>query len=81
MNLAVKKIELIEWLARLEDEQTINKIEDLKRTSIGKSLEERTPKSEKELRYKLEKSEDDIKYGRVSAHEKVEEYFKSRFNR
>lgn len=79
MNLAVKKIELIEWLAGLEDEQTLNKIEDLKKVSMGKNLEARTPRSEQELRYKLERSEEDIRSGRVSAHEKVEEYFKSRF--
>jgi hypothetical protein len=31
MNIAVKKIELIEWITRLEDEKLIKKIESLRK--------------------------------------------------
>jgi hypothetical protein len=31
MNIAVKKIELIEWITRLEDEKLIKKVESLRK--------------------------------------------------
>jgi hypothetical protein len=33
MNIAVKKIELIEWLSRLQDKELINKVEDLRKVA------------------------------------------------
>ncbi len=34
MDIAVKKVELIEWLVRLQDESIIQRVEDLRKDSI-----------------------------------------------
>ena len=79
MDIAVKKVELIEWLARLQDEKLIHRIETLKKGSIKELYEQRMPKTMKELQKKLHKSEKDIKAGKVHSQEEVESYFKARF--
>jgi len=79
MNIAVKKVELIEWLARLQDEKLILRIETLKKGSIKELYEQRMPKTIKELQTKLGRSEKDISSGKVHSQEEVESYFKARF--
>ncbi len=41
MNIAVKKVEIIEWLIQLNDEQLIAKVEKLKKQSIKEAYEPR----------------------------------------
>ena len=41
MNIAVKKIELIEWLARIQDKSLLRKLEALKKKAIVESYEAR----------------------------------------
>lgn len=79
MNIAVKKVELIEWLARLQDEKLIQRIEMLRKDSIKEIYEQRMPKSMEQLQAKLERSEKDIIEGKVHSQEEVENYFKDRF--
>jgi hypothetical protein len=79
MDIAVKKIELIEWLARLQDEKLIQRIETLKKGLIKELYEQRMPKSVEELETKLNRSEEAISAGRVHSQEEVESYFKARF--
>jgi hypothetical protein len=79
MDIAVKKVELIEWLARLQDEKLIQRIETLKKGSIKELYEQRTPKTIEELQTKLDRSEKDIQEGKVHSQEEVESYFKARF--
>ena len=79
MDIAVKKIELIEWLARLQDEKSIQQVEDLKKDLSGYSYEHRMPKSREELESKLMSSEQDQKDGRVHTQKEVEEIFNTRF--
>ena len=76
MNLAVKKIELINWLTR-QDEAMIKKIDNLRKSSIESTYSSRM--SEK-LESKLKRSEVDIKEGRTHSQQEVETYFKSKFN-
>lgn len=77
MNIAVKKVELIEWLARLQDEKLIQRIETLRKGSIIELYEQRMPKTLEEL--KLDRSERDISEGKVHTQEEVESYFNARF--
>ncbi len=78
MDIAVKKVELIEWLARLQDEKLIQRIETLKKGSIKELYEQRMPKTMEELQAKLDKSEKDINTGKVHSQEAVENHFKAR---
>lgn len=80
MDIALKKVELIEWLARLQDEKLIQQIEILRKGSITKLYEQRMPNTIDQLQVKLEQSEKDINEGRVHSQEEVENYFKARFN-
>ena len=79
MDIAVKKVELIEWLARLQDEKLILRIETLKNGSMKELYEQRMPKAMEELEAKLSQSEKDIKEGKVYSQEEVERHFKARF--
>ncbi|HCZ35011.1 MAG TPA: hypothetical protein DHV26_03705 [Cytophagales bacterium] len=80
MDIAVKKIELIEWLTRLQDEKLIKKIEALKKDSVTDHYEQRTPKDLQQLTQKLKQSEQDILSGNVHSQDSVENYFKTKFN-
>lgn len=81
MDIAVKKLELIEWLARLQDESLIQKIEVLRRGSVKDIYEQRIPKTMEDLQAKLDRSEQDIKAGKVHSQEEVESFFKSKFSK
>ena len=81
MNIASKKIELIEWLARLQDEKLIQRIEALRKGSVSEAYESRTPKSMEDVQEKLNRSDEDIKAGRVHTQEQVRSYFKNKFEK
>jgi hypothetical protein len=66
MDIAIKKVELIEWLAKLQDKKVIKKVESLKNQSIKSSYEAKLkPMSSKAYKAMLEKSEEDYRQGRV----------------
>ena len=79
MDIAVKKMELIEWLVRLQDEKLIQRIETLRKGSIKELYEQRMPRTMEELQAKLVRSEKDISEGKVHSQEEVESYFNARF--
>jgi len=81
MDIAVKKVELIEWLARLQDESLLQRIDALRKGSVKQVYESRIPKSQQEIQQKLDRSEEDIKAGRVHSQQDVEKYFKDKFTR
>jgi hypothetical protein len=81
MNLALKKIELIEWLSKLQDESLIQKVEALRKDSAKGIYEQRMPKNKKDLDTKLARSRNDIRQGRVHSQVEVENLFKSKFNK
>ena len=81
MDLAVKKIELIEWLVRVQDEKIIHDIEELKNHAAKIIYELRVPKNTEELQTKLERSEKDIIAGKTSKQDEVESYFKNKFSK
>jgi hypothetical protein len=78
MDLAVKKVELIEWLVRLQDEKLIKQIEALRRGSVKDSYELRMPKNMSELQEKLDRSEQSIRTGHIQTQEDVEIFFKAK---
>ncbi len=77
MNLAVKKIELINWLTR-QDKKVIEQIDELRKSTVEATYHSR--RSE-ELNEKLDKSESNIKEGKTQYHAEVESYFKSKFKK
>ncbi|MBS1979413.1 MAG: hypothetical protein JST46_18730 [Bacteroidetes bacterium] len=81
MDIAVKKVELIEWLARLQDEKLIQRIENLKKASAKELYEQRMPKTSKELELKLSQSNKDIVDAKVHSQENVERHFEARFKK
>ena len=81
MDIALKKIELIEWLTRVQDEALLQRIEALRKGSLKDAYLLRVPKTMEELQDKLDRSEEDIKAGRVHAQEDVETYFKTKIGK
>jgi hypothetical protein len=79
MDIAIRKVELIEWLARLQDENVIQRVEILKKGAVNELHEQRTPRTMAEMLAKLDKSEKDIQSGKVHSQEEVEGYFKAKF--
>jgi len=79
MDIAIRKVELIEWLARLQDENVIQRVETLKKGAVKELHEQRTPRTMSEMQAKLDKSEKDIQSGKVHSQEEVEGYFKTKF--
>ena len=73
MELLRKKLSLIEWLAALNDESIINKVEEIRKSTFIKKYEDSLkPLTEDQLRKRIQASEDDIKYGRTSTLEDIE---------
>lgn len=79
MDIAVKKVELIEWLARLQDEKLIQRIEALKKKSVNEWYEQRMPKNLTQILEKVKLSEQDVIENNVHEQDSVENYFKAKF--
>ena len=79
MDVALKKIELIEWLSRLQDEKLIQQIEALKKGSSQERHDARIPKTKSDLQDKLGRSEKDIQLGRIHSQAEVERFFQAKF--
>jgi hypothetical protein len=76
MDLAVKKVELINWLTK-QDEVMIDKIENLRKSAVKSIYDEKMSEG---ISAKLVRSHEDIIQGRIHSQDKVETYFKSKFN-
>lgn len=73
MNIAVKKVEIIEWLVQLKDESLLKKIEKLKNQSIKDSYESKLkPMTSKSYKAMLRESEEDYLKGRVTTQDNLE---------
>jgi hypothetical protein len=73
MDLAAKKVELIEWLTRIEDRSLLEKIEDLKKKAFTESYESRMkPMTSQQYKSFLEQSEEDYNNGRITSQEDLE---------
>ncbi len=76
MDLAIKKIELINWLTR-QDESMIRKIDELRKSTIGKRYAERM---DAPLSKKVQRAEASIQQGRTFSQEDVEALFQKKFD-
>jgi hypothetical protein len=73
MDIAVKKVELIEWLTKVNDKSMIKKVESLKNQSIKESYEAKLkPMTAKAYKTMLESSEKEYKQGRVISQKSLE---------
>jgi hypothetical protein len=73
VSIAIRKIELIEWLAKLKDKTVISKVESLKNQSIKKTYEGKLkPMSSKADKAMLENAEEDYKQGRAMSQKVLE---------
>ncbi|MCB0597829.1 MAG: hypothetical protein H6557_34080 [Lewinellaceae bacterium] len=68
MNVEAIKLNLIEWLARLQDESMIKKLMELKEETEGQVLE---PLTKEDLIQRAEEANRDIEAGRVFPIEEV----------
>jgi hypothetical protein len=68
MNIASKKIELIEWLTKIEDISLLDQVEDLKNKNVvDKYAFKLKPMSPQQYSEMLDQAEDDFKNGRVTS--------------
>jgi len=81
MDIALKKVELIEWLVKLQDEKIIQRIETIKKGSAQGIYEQQMPKTREEIQARLDQAEKDIIAGNVHTQEEVESYFKAKLGR
>lgn len=73
MDIAVKKVEIIEWLIQIKDKHLIEKVEELKKLSIKELYEAKLkPMSPQSYKAMLEQSEKDYKNNRSIAQESLE---------
>jgi hypothetical protein len=73
MEIALKKMELIEWLIKLNDKSTIKKVEELRNQSVKSRYEAKLrPMSSRAYKSMLERGMEDYKNGRTTSQEDLE---------
>ena len=72
MDIQVKKLELIEWIAQISDINIISKMDKIRRTYLIMSNDNIKPMTVKEFYASIERAEEDIKSGRIYTQEEVE---------
>ncbi|MFM8911511.1 MAG: addiction module component [Flammeovirgaceae bacterium] len=73
MDIAVKKVQLIEWLTKVQDKSVLKKIESLRTKSIKESYENKLkPMSSKVYKAMLDASMEEYKKGRVVSQRDLE---------
>ncbi len=73
MNTAEKKLDLITWLAELNDSEVLEQLDQIKKRSIVERYQKTLqPMSSEELRESLAESEEDYRNGRIISQEELE---------
>ena len=73
MNIAAKKVELIEWLAKIQDKSLLEKVEILKKKAVSESYESKMkPMTSRQYKSLLDQAEEDYNNGRVTSQEDME---------
>ena len=72
MNIQIKKLELIEWIAQINDSNLISWIDKMRKTYLQITSEKIKPMSLGEFYASIDKAEEDIKADRVYTHDEVE---------
>lgn len=77
MNTAEKKLDLITWLAELNDSEVLEQLDQIKKRSIVERYQKTLqPMSSEELRESLAESEEDYRNGRIISQEELERRIK-----
>lgn len=72
-NLALKKVELIEWLTKIEDQALLEQIEAVRLKAISEKQESKLKTmTSTEYHAMLAQAEEDFKNGRVTSQEDFE---------
>lgn len=72
MNIQVKKLELIEWIAQMSDENIINKMNKIREAYLTFTKEKVKPMSLEEFYACIDKAEKDIKSGKIYSQQEAE---------
>ncbi|HPS46016.1 MAG TPA: hypothetical protein PKZ21_02505 [Bacteroidales bacterium] len=72
MNIQVKKLELIEWIAQMSDENIINKMNKIREAYLTFTKEKVKPMSLEEFYASIDKAEKDIKSGKIYSQQEAE---------
>ncbi|MFH1005422.1 MAG: hypothetical protein V1781_08040 [Bacteroidota bacterium] len=72
MDIQVKKLKLIEWIAQINDINIISKMDKIRRTYFTISKESIKPMTFEEFYASIDRAEEDIKSGRIYSQEEVE---------
>jgi len=73
MNIALKKVEIIEWLVQLQDESLLEKLENIKIQSIKASYEAKLkPMTSKAYKTLLEEAHEEYQQGKVTSQDALE---------
>jgi hypothetical protein len=73
MDISGKKVEIIEWVATLQDKSLLKKIEQLKKEAIKEAYEAKLkPMTKAQLKARAEESNKAIKAGRTTSIEDLQ---------
>jgi len=72
MNIQVKKLELIEWIAQISDDTIIDKMDKIRRSYISFVKSKKKPMTLEDFYASIYRAEEDIKNGRIYTQEEVE---------
>lgn len=72
MNLQIKKLELIEWIAQMSDTNIISKMDKIRKTYLLITKGGVKPMSLDEFYASIDKAEEDIKAGKIYSQEEAE---------
>jgi hypothetical protein len=81
MDIALKKVELIEWLVRIQDESLLQSVEALRKKAVADAYQRNTPRTLEELQESLDRSQLDILAGRVYTQDQVEGIIRSKYGK
>jgi len=72
MNIQIKKLELIEWIAQISDTNIISRMDKIRRTYLTITKESIKPMSLDEFYASIDRAEKDIKTGSLYTLEEAE---------
>jgi hypothetical protein len=72
MDIQLKKLELIEWIAQMTDAKIISRMDKIRRTYLTMTEGKVKPMSLDEFYASIEKAEKDLKEGKVFSQEEAE---------
>ena len=72
MNIQIKKLELIEWIAQMSDANIISKMDKIRKTYLSITKENIKPMSLEEFYASIDRAEKDIKSGKLIPHHDAE---------